>query len=139
MSEQAHPEQGTPADTTAANGRGFGVDEENHGWAPDHGPSGPEDKEAGRKAWEAHTTQDAAHGDGDASPDPDDPRLPPVNAGQSTTARAEDIAERDGKEAGRQDTGTQGVSERPTGTSTARDVTSVNPQDPIDPESPPQG
>ena len=78
-------------------------------------------------------------GDGDSSPDPDDPRLPSDSVGQSTGTRGEDIADRDGKEAGRQDTGTQGASERPTGTSTARDVTSVNPQEPIDPESPRQG
>jgi hypothetical protein len=79
------------------------------------------------------------HGDGDSSPDPGDPRLPAENAGQSTAARGEDIMDRDGKEAGRQDTGTQGASQRPTGTSTARDVTGVNPQDPIDPESPNRG
>lgn len=144
MSEQTDPEHGTPeqgaaSGTPAASEHGFGVDEDNHGWAPDHGPSGEEDKEAGRKAWEAHNTQDAAHGDGDSSPGPGDPRLPSENVGQSMTARGEDIADRDGKEAGRQDTGTQGASERPTGTSTARDTTSVNPQDPIDPESANQG
>jgi hypothetical protein len=144
MSEQTHSEHGTPeqgaaSETTAANEHGWSIDEDNHGWAPDHGPAGGEDKEAGRKAWEAHDTQDEAHGDGDSSPGPDDPRLPSGNVGQSTTDRGEDIADRDGKEAGRQDTGTQGASERPTGTSTARDVTSVNAQDPIDPESPNQG
>lgn len=143
MSERAHPEHGTleqgaASETTAVNEHGYGIDEDNHGWAPDHGPSGEEDKEAGRKAWEAHDTQDAAHGDGDSSPDPDDPRLPSGNVGQSMTARGEDIADRGGEEAGRQDTGTQGASDRPTGTSTARDITSVNPQDSIDPESPNQ-
>ncbi len=141
MSEQTRPEhgapeQGAPADTTAGNEHGFGVDEDNHGWAPDHGTAGPEDREAGRKAWEAHDTQDAAHGDGDSSPDPDDPRLPSETVGESTTDRGEDMTDRDGKEAGRQDTGTQGATQRPTGTSTARDVTGVNPQDPIDPNSP---
>jgi hypothetical protein len=66
----------------------------------------------------------------------DDPRVPSEAVGESTTDRGEDIAERDGKEAGRQDTGTQGESQRPTGTSTARDVTAVDPQEPIDPAAP---
>ena len=65
MSEQTNPEQGVPqqgssGDVSAAKEHGFGVDEDNHGWAPDHGASGPEDREAGQKAWEAHDTQDAA-------------------------------------------------------------------------------
>jgi hypothetical protein len=136
--EHGAPEQGTPSKPTTADEHGFGVDEDNHGWAPDVQSSG-KTTGAGHKAWEANDTQDAAHGDGDSSPDPGDPRLPAENAGQSTAARGEDIMDRDGKEAGRQDTGTQGASERPTGTSTARDVTGVNPQDPIDPESPNQG
>lgn len=42
------------------------------------------------------------------------------------TAKGEDIKDRDGKEAGRDDTGTTGAG-RPTGTSTARDSTSINP------------
>jgi hypothetical protein len=49
--------------------------------------------------------------------------------------RGEEIKEEDGKEAGRIDTGTSGAG-RPTGESTARDSTRVNPQDPIDPKSP---
>lgn len=39
------------------------------------------------------------------------------------------------KEAGRYDSGTTGAG-RPAGGSTARDSTGINPQDPIDPESP---
>lgn len=144
MSEQANPEHGPPeqdaaSDASAASEHGFGVDDDNHGWAPDAGTSSEGVTGAGHKAWEANDTQDAAHGDSDSSPDPDDPRLPSENVGQSMTTRGEDIAERDGSEAGRQDTGTQGASERPTGTSTARDVTGVDPQEPIDPESPRQG
>jgi hypothetical protein len=141
MSEQpqagqpVHPDDNPQRDNVEEQ-HGFGIDEHNHGWAPDHGQAGEEDREAGRKAWEAHDTQDAAHGEGDSSPDPDDSRLPSETAGESTTSRGEDITERDGKEAGRQDTGVQGETERPTGTSTARDVTGVDPQDPIDPASP---
>lgn len=54
---------------------------------------------------------------------------------ESMTRRGEDIA-KDETEPGRQDTGTQGETERPTGTSTARDFTSVDPQDPQDGGSP---
>ena len=55
---------------------------------------------------------------------------PAKGVGTSESENAEDIAEAE-KEAGRQDTGTSGGSDRPTGSSTARDVTGVDPQDPI--------
>jgi hypothetical protein len=48
--------------------------------------------------------------------------------GESTTTSGQDVAS-GGGEAGRQDTGTRGESERPTGTSDERDTTGVNPQD----------
>jgi hypothetical protein len=49
------------------------------------------------------------------------------------TRKGEELA--GGDEAGRDDTGTTGTG-RPTGQSTARDVTSINPQNPIDEDSP---
>ncbi len=61
---------------------------------------------------------------------------PPAGTGTSLTRRGEDVVNEEGKEPGRQDAGTQGPSERPVGTSTQRDATGVDPQDPIDPESP---
>jgi len=45
------------------------------------------------------------------------------------TRRGEDIGKNE-KEAGREDAGTQGETERPMGTSTARDYTGVDPQEP---------
>lgn len=64
---------------------------------------------------------------------------PPDGVGESVTRRGEDIAEQDGKEPGRFDTGTDGTpADRPTGGSTPRDGTGVNPQDPIT-EPPPGG
>jgi hypothetical protein len=48
----------------------------------------------------------------------------PLGVGESTRASGEELS---GKEAGRHDTGTQGQTERPTGTSTAEDTTGVNP------------
>ena len=55
----------------------------------------------------------------------------PENVGESTTRRGEDIVEQDGQEPGRETSGTKGASDRPYGTSTARDATGVDPQDPI--------
>lgn len=51
--------------------------------------------------------------------------------------KGEDIVDDEGKESGREDAGTTGAG-RPTGTSTGRDSTRVNPDkaDPIDPASP---
>ena len=44
------------------------------------------------------------------------------------TRKGEDIADKDGKEPGRQDTGTTGA-DRPSGESDARDSTAINPDD----------
>jgi hypothetical protein len=49
------------------------------------------------------------------------------------TRKGEELSGED--EAGRHDTGTTGAG-RPTGKSTARDSTGINPQDPIDDDSP---
>lgn len=53
------------------------------------------------------------------------------------TRSGEDIKSRDGQEAGREDGGTSHA-ERPTGTKTARDSTSINPEDreATDPDAP---
>lgn len=51
------------------------------------------------------------------------------------TSKGEEILDQDGKEPGRHDKGETGQG-RPAGGSTARDSTSINPQDPIDPDSP---
>ncbi len=56
--------------------------------------------------------------------------------GESQTRRGEDMKGDEGKESGREDAGTKGTSERPVGTSTARDVTGVDPQDPIGEDGP---
>ncbi len=54
----------------------------------------------------------------------------PKTVGPGETRSGEDIGKGD-KEEGRQDTGPSGGAARPSGTSTARDVTGVSPQDPI--------
>lgn len=48
------------------------------------------------------------------------------DVGQHTTRRGEDIRDQDGKESGREDTGRSGPTDRPTGTSTERDVTGID-------------
>jgi hypothetical protein len=49
----------------------------------------------------------------------------PLGVGESVNRRGEDQVDRDGKEAGRADTGTEAASERPTGASDSRDVSGV--------------
>ena len=61
---------------------------------------------------------------------------PPKDVGESQTRRGEDIRDDEGKEPGREDAGTKGPAERPVGTSSARDFTGVDPQDPIDEDGP---
>ena len=63
------------------------------------------------------------------------PNTPPQPVHQAGTGKGEEILKRDGKEAGRIDTETSETG-RPSGTSTARDSTGVNPTGPIDPNSP---
>ncbi len=48
------------------------------------------------------------------------------DVGESTTRSGEDMTDKDGKEAGRVDTGTEGPTDRPTGESTKRDVTGID-------------
>ncbi|MGM0928916.1 MAG: hypothetical protein ACQEXN_04300 [Actinomycetota bacterium] len=57
---------------------------------------------------------------------PADAEMAPEGVGASITRGGEEVVEQDGKEPGREDTGTKGPSERPTGTSTARDSTGVD-------------
>ncbi len=76
---------------------------------------------------------------GEEAPDPGTPNEPgaPTTApgaehvGDQDSQRGEDVKAEDGKEAGRQDAGTQGATDRPVGTSDARDTTGVDPQEPI--------
>lgn len=62
--------------------------------------------------------------------DPEAPGTSPGadSVGVSTTRRGEDVKGEDGTEPGREDTGTKGATNRPTGSSDARDSTGVDPQ-----------
>ena len=56
--------------------------------------------------------------------------MAPDDVGESISRRGENMVDADGKESGRQDTGTDDTpAQRPTGTSTPRDTTGVDPQD----------
>lgn len=110
------------------------VDENSHGWAPDAPGTGEAKKrvvEADRKAFEGNDTQDEATGAAVQGPD-----LTGGHVGESTSRRGEDVVKEEGKEPGRFDGPPQGESQRPTGGTTARGATGVDPQDPIDDESP---
>jgi len=65
-----------------------------------------------------------------------DEAKPAKGVGESQTRRGEDVEGDEGKEPGRHDAGTTGHVQRPAGTSTARDVTGVGPQDPIGEDGP---
>jgi hypothetical protein len=64
-----------------------------------------------------------------------DEKTSPAPVHQPGVRRGEEMVKEEGKEPGRHETGTTGAG-RPAGESTARDSTRVDPQDPIDPESP---
>jgi len=59
----------------------------------------------------------------------------PKNVGKSLGRHGESISKRD-HESGHKAAGKQGGTDRPVGTSTARDSTGIDPEDPIDPKSP---
>ncbi len=63
---------------------------------------------------------------------------PPNPVHTPGTDKGEEKTRTDGKEPGRHDTGTTGQANRPSGKTTARDVTGVNPdnENPVDPASP---
>jgi hypothetical protein len=106
------------------------VDEHQHGWAPDAPGTGEAKQrvvEGNKKAFEANDTQESSRGEAIQGPD-----LTPAGVGESSTRRGEDVAEEEGSEPGRYDSGPQGQSQRPSGGSTARDQTSVDPQDLIE-------
>jgi hypothetical protein len=68
---------------------------------------------------------------------PEDAAMAPEGVGESTTRRGEDVAKEEGKEAGREDTGTDaGPVERPTGESSPRDATGVQPPEHPDSAAP---
>ena len=64
------------------------------------------------------------------------PASPPEPVHQPGTGKGEEKLKDEGKNPGRQETGTTGEANRPAGTSTAKDSTGVNPKNPVDPESP---
>ena len=84
------------------------------------------DMEAIAHSRDVTTEQGAAPGGATSDRDIQSPSdLPPEGVGESVGRRGEDIRDEDGKEAGRQDQGTEGKSDRPVGTSDERDRTGI--------------
>ena len=111
-----------------------------HGWAPDVGTGGserameankkafgkpPDDKGPGREV-----SEEERSGVGPT----DTTGATPLGVGESTTKRAEEYGAEGEK--GRHTVGTKGESQRPYGTSDPESATGVDPQDPIDDDSP---
>ena len=116
------------------------ADEEHHGWSPDVGSGGSERAtEANKKAF-----QEPPEGEGPGReiseeertgvPPTDTTAATPLGVGESTTKRAEEHGAEG--EPGRHTQGTKGPSQRPYGRSDAETATGVDPQEPIDPDSP---
>jgi hypothetical protein len=123
-------------ETTTQGERDLPDMDEGHGWAPDApGEGGAKERviEGHKKAFDPAGTQDASRGAEGYGADPD---APPEGVGESMTRRGEDIEEQEGKDTGRYDTGTKGPAERPTGKSTERDSTGVDPQETTGPTQP---
>jgi hypothetical protein len=98
----------------------------------------PSDPEQASKAARAESVGRAIRGE-DPLKDTEQPvgnteagegKMAPEGVGESITRSGETVGGGEGKEAGRQDTGTDDTkAQRPTGTSDARDTTGVDPQD----------
>lgn len=114
--------------------------EDHHGWSPDVGTGGSERAtEANRKAF---GRPQAGSGPGRQESEEERSGVEPTDTnaetalgvGTSTTTRAEDHG-KEGDE-GRHNQGTKGASDRPFGTTDADKDAGVDPQAPIDPNSP---
>jgi hypothetical protein len=64
------------------------------------------------------------------------PTKHPEPVHQPGTGKGEEKVKKEGKEPGRHETGTQGAANRKAGKTTGRNSTSVNPKNPVDPNSP---
>ena len=68
---------------------------------------------------------------------PEDAAMAPEGVGESINRRGEDVIKEEGKETGREGTGTDaGPAERPTGESSPRDATGVQPPEDADSAAP---
>lgn len=86
-----------------------------------------EPAEGTARAWGSEPpAKEPAHPGSDETPA--DAEMAPAGVGESTTRRGEDVVKQEGKEAGREETGThEAPSDRPTGTSEPRDSTALKP------------
>jgi hypothetical protein len=119
--------------------------EHQHGWAPDiEDEVDREDRtvgEGGRKAFDASNAGSpgppptVSEQEREGVPPTDTTAASPLGVGVSTTRRGEDVG-KDEDQPGHHDTGPRGASQRPSGTSSAERATGIDPQEPIDDDSP---
>ena len=109
--------------------------DDQHGWAPDVDAEPGQRTEGGNKAFNADNAGNPGPGrepsdeERDGVPPTDTTAATPLGVGESINRRGEDISDHDGKEDGRIDQGSEGQAQRPAGTSTAENVTGVDPQE----------
>jgi len=115
--------------------------EEHHGWSPDVGTGGSEKaKEANKKAFDGppegqdRPDREVSEEERTGVPPTDTTAETPLGVGESTGTRAEEYGA-EGEE-GRRTKGTKGESERPYGDTDPENDAGVDPQAPIDPNSP---
>lgn len=141
MTERRDDYSGKQGDAT----RHAGDDE--HGWAPDEkgtGATGSDEmaQQAGDRAFDGIDTQQSSKS---TNPNAGEPGTAaegqaPEGVGESISRRGEDVSKQQGEErepdGGEGAEGTGGVAKRPVGTSDADESTGLDPQEPIDDESP---
>lgn len=107
----------------------YPVDEDNHGYGPDSGKTGPELTQGGNRAFEGRDTQPTSRSRGGAIYKPSKGAK---FVGQSINAQGNELALRK-TEPGRKWVKIEGA-DRPAGTSTARFGSGVRPLEPINAE-----
>lgn len=120
--------------------------DQQHGWAPDIEGEVPREErtsgEGGDKAFDAGNAgapgpgADESQAEREGVPPDDTSAATPLGVGTSTSRRGEDVADQETPQPGHHDTGPKGASQRPSGTSSAERVTGIDPQEPIDEDSP---
>jgi hypothetical protein len=117
-------------------------DLESRGWHGEHEGASEEVVQGYKRAWEGRDTQDTSKGPDQGTTPAEEGAVEKMGAMESPAhssgiSRGEEKIKEEGKEPGRYDAGTKGIAtERPVGKSTMRDATALDPQEPIDEESP---
>ncbi|MEW9530517.1 hypothetical protein [Microbispora sp. NPDC049125] len=115
--------------------------DDQHGYSPDVGGGSEEAAQAGDRAFSPDAAGEPGPGrltseeEESGVPAADTEAASAQDVGPGPARRGEEIAQEEG-EAGRETAGVKGRSGRPYGTSSAEDSTGVEPQEPVDADSP---